>query len=206
MDTIIGADAAKLADLQIDLLQKIRNGQVTLDQLEWFNKLTREERERFYNGMRAIGESRIVTIDRTKPFDPVNLLGLGWTVDEQDERSLALDQVDLAKIQLEHMLKKNETLIRGEKRLRRLKKAGHVRLDAKVFQTLWEDQKLIPESWKEKINGIRYIVFDGTILRYPHGPRCVLYLDWDDGRWRWDYHWLEYGWGVRSPSAVLASI
>ena len=42
MDTIIGADAAKLAGLQIDLLQKIRSGQVTLDHLEWFSKLRKE--------------------------------------------------------------------------------------------------------------------------------------------------------------------
>jgi len=46
MDTKdIGVDAAKLAGLQIDLLQKIRDKQVTVGHLEWFNKLTREERD-----------------------------------------------------------------------------------------------------------------------------------------------------------------
>jgi hypothetical protein len=41
----IDADAAKLAGLQIDLLQKVRQGNVTLDHLEWFlglNKATRD--------------------------------------------------------------------------------------------------------------------------------------------------------------------
>ncbi len=45
MDTI-GADAAKLAGLQIDLLQKLRQQQVTPAHLEWFNNLSREQRDR----------------------------------------------------------------------------------------------------------------------------------------------------------------
>ena len=47
MKNIIGADAAKLAGLQIDTLQKIRNGQITLEHLEWFNKLNKAERDKF---------------------------------------------------------------------------------------------------------------------------------------------------------------
>ena len=207
MSAIIGADAAKLAGLQIDLLQKMRNGQVTQDHLEWFNKLTREERERFCSGAYAISVSRTITVDRAQPFDPVKLLGQGWTIEEQDERALALDKVDLAEVKLEHMLKNNETWIKGEEKLKRLKKAGYIRLDAKVFQKLWENQELIPESWKEKTDGYTtFIFFDGTILRGPRGSRCVLYLDWFGGRWDWDYRWLEGRWSVRDPSAVLASI
>ena len=34
MKEIIGADAAKLAGLQIDLLQKVRSGQISLSQME----------------------------------------------------------------------------------------------------------------------------------------------------------------------------
>lgn len=47
METGIGADAAKLAGLQVDTLQKVRSGQITLIHWEWFNRLTREERDRF---------------------------------------------------------------------------------------------------------------------------------------------------------------
>lgn len=160
------------------------------------------------NGGRIIvGEPRIISIDRTAPFDPVKLLGEGWRVGEQDERSLGLNQVDLARVRLEHMLRKGEERINGEERLKRLKKAGYVRLDAKVFQTLWEDQTLIPESWKKKTNGnITFIFFDGTIFRYPVGGRFILCLYWGDGRWRWSYDWLESDWDVCHPSAVLASI
>ena len=207
MSTIIDADTAKLAGLQIDLLQKVRSGQVTMDHLEWFNNLTKEDRDLFCNGVYAIGESRIILIDRTAPFDPVKLLGQGWTIEEQDERSLALDQVNLAKVRLEHMLKKGEIWIKGEKKLRRLKSANYIRLDAKIFQTLWQNQHLIPEQWKEKTNGnTTFVYFNGTILRNPYGDRYVLDLYWDDGRWDWDYSWLEFDWYVDSPSAVLASI
>ncbi|MCX6731443.1 MAG: hypothetical protein NTX55_00410, partial [Candidatus Parcubacteria bacterium] len=45
MSNIIGADAAKLAGLQIDTLQKVRNGQITFDQWERFNNLSSDDRE-----------------------------------------------------------------------------------------------------------------------------------------------------------------
>ena len=45
MNTIIDADAAKLAGLQIDTLQKVRSGQITLGQWEWFNNLSMDDRE-----------------------------------------------------------------------------------------------------------------------------------------------------------------
>ena len=200
MNTIIGTDAAKLAGLLIDLSQKIRSGQVTLDQLEWFNKLTRKEREQ-------LSVSRIITVDRARPFNPVELLGPGWTIDEQDKWALSLNRIDLANVRLEHMLKENETGITGEERLKRVKKAGHIRLDAKVFQKLWENQKLIPESWKEKTDGYtNFIFFDGTILRNPLGDRCALYFHWDDSRWSSGHVWLEEDRYVDYPSAVITSI
>lgn len=45
MNTIIDADAAKLAGLQIDTLQKVRSGQITLGQWERFNNLSTDDRE-----------------------------------------------------------------------------------------------------------------------------------------------------------------
>jgi hypothetical protein len=75
-----------------------------------------------------------------------------------------------------------------------------------IFLTLWENQHLIPESWKEKVNGnTRYIFFDGTVLRRSDGDRYVLYLYWGDGQWRWHVRWLVYGWDGNRPSAALAS-
>ena len=158
------------------------------------------------NGGRIVGNPRIISIDRTQPFDPAKLLDQGWVIDEQDERSLALGQIDFTNVWLEYMLKEGDIRIKGEERLKRLKKAGHIRLDAKVFQTLWENQELIPESWRGKTNGCTtFIFFDGTILRSPRGGRCVLCLYWGDGQWHWFCPWFEGDWDVGS-SAVLASI
>lgn len=51
MKNIIGADAAKLAGLQIDTLQKVRSGHITLGQWERFNNLSTDDREaRFGDG------------------------------------------------------------------------------------------------------------------------------------------------------------
>ena len=158
-------------------------------------------------GKMIVGEPKIIPIDRTTPFDPVKLLGQGWTIEEQDERSLALTQVNLANVRLEHMLNKGESQITGEERLKRLKESKYVRLDAKVFQTLWEDKSLIPEAWKQKTKGnTAYIFFDGTVLRRPGGARCVLCLGWDGGQWGWGCGWLDGDWFAGYPSAVLASI
>jgi len=54
MDKIIGADAVKLAGLQIDLLQKVRNGQRTFAHLEWFNRATKEDLDKFMSQGRVV--------------------------------------------------------------------------------------------------------------------------------------------------------
>ena len=143
----------------------------------------------------------VISIDRAQPFDLVKFLGEGWAIDEQDEQSLALSEVDFANVRLENMLKKGEVWIKGEEKLERLKKAGYIRLDAKVFQALWENQPLILESWKKVI-----VYFDGTILRGPGGDRYVLCLYWPGGQWRWGVRWLGHDGGGCGPSAVLASV
>lgn len=162
----------------------------------------------------TIGQSHnIVRIDRSQPFNPAAFIGQGWTIwrgpangdgltgqEDQDNRSLALTEIDLTKVQLVTMLKPNETSIKGDEKFKRLKRAKHICLDAKAFQTLWENQDRIPEEWKGK-----YIFFDGTVLRNPDGYRCVLYLYFGGGRWHWNCHWLDNDWYSDSPSAVLAS-
>jgi hypothetical protein len=148
----------------------------------------------------------IVKIDRSNPFDPASFLFNGWKIDEEDERSLALTNMDLSKIRFETCLKKGESYVRGAKRLTRLKIAKRVRLDAKIFQTLWENKELIPESWKEKTNGnTTYIHFDGIVLRDPNGNRDVLYLYFRGGEWHWSFYLLDIAFGAHRPSAVLAS-
>ena len=156
-------------------------------------------------------------IDRTQPFNPSTFIRVGWSIwkgpidgdglegeEAQDERSLVLSEVDLSQVRFETMLKRGETSIRGEAKLMCLKASDNILLDAKVLQTLLENQSLIPERWKEKTNGFTtYIFFDGTELRSSIGDRYVLYLYRYDSGWDWSSSWLGLGWDARSPSAVL---
>lgn len=173
----------------------------------------------------VVSASGIITIDRTTPFDPAKFKGLGkgWTIwkgpasgdglegeEDQDSRSLAIAELDLSKIRLEHMLTEDELksdspYVNGEVKQGRLK--DHIRLDAKILQTFWENKHLIPEVWKKKTNGnITCVFFDGTILRSPDGNRDVLCLYWDYGEWHWNYNWLDNDFNANNPSAVLATL
>jgi hypothetical protein len=140
-------------------------------------------------------------------FNPAKFIGKGWSIimEETDTRSTALTELDLTKVQHVTMLQSGGS-IKGEEKLKRLKSSDYIRLDVDIFLMLWENQHLIPESWKESINeSTRFVYFDGTVLRRSDGDRCVLCLYWGDGRWRWDVVWLGYNWDSNNPSAVLAS-
>lgn len=157
-------------------------------------------------GKVIVGEPKVVAINRR--FNPKKFIGDSWSIlnDERDARSIALTELDLTKVQHVTMLKDGETYINGEEKLGRLKASDYIRLDADIFLTLWENQRLILESWKEKVNGnTRYIFFDGTVLRDSDGYCCVLCLYWYDGAWRWRVRWLGSDWYGSDPSAVLAS-
>jgi hypothetical protein len=42
-----------------------------------------------------------------------------------------------------------------------------------------------------------------TILRNPNGNRNILYLYRnDDGKWNWNYNWLDNDWNSDNPSAL----
>lgn len=167
----------------------------------------------------VVPEPRIFKIDRTQPFDPATFVGVGWTIwrgpidgdglegdEDQDLKSLAFTEVDLAKVSFVTMLKPEGTYINGIERQKRLKEVGHIRLDAKVFQTFWENRELIPEIHKRMPDGnVRYMCFDGTVLRSPGGRRHVLCLYFRDGKWSWHVDSLNDVFDVSNPSVVLAS-
>lgn len=160
------------------------------------------------NGTHQIQKKKdgsLIKIDRSVPFDPKTFIGNGWSIEEQDERAIALTEIDLVCVMFDSTLEKGEKSIKGEDKLNRLKeKTNRIRLDAGIFKTLWENQILIPEKWKEKTNGdTTFIFFDGTVLRRSDGDRSVLYLYWDDGRWHWSGRWLGVDWYANNPSAVL---
>jgi hypothetical protein len=157
------------------------------------------------NGARAIvGEPKVIALQPSTFFNPVEFIGKDWTIEEEDEGSRERTQIDLTAIRLESMLKQGEMRVKGQDKLRRLKDAGYIRLDARWFQFLWENQPLIPARWKLQTDGkTMFIYFDGTILRSPDG-RFTLYLSWIGGRWNWGLRWLNNDWDAVNLSAVLA--
>ncbi len=170
-----------------------------------------EAGEHFTNFLRTVGKtivdrrmSRTIRINRDELFDPVQFMHhRGLEIDERDERSIMLEEIDTADISLVCMLG-DDKVIKGEEHFKRLKEAGHIRLDAKVFQTLWENQHLIPEHWRGTTNEPKHIFFDGTILCNKFG-RYVISLYWDvDERWSWTYCRLDIGgWREEDLSAVI---
>lgn len=144
-------------------------------------------------------------INRIKPFDPKTFIEETWSIESQDEKALALTDIDWSKVTFEHGLEKNESYITGEEKLKRLQKKGTL-LDAAVAQQLYEEdgQKTLKGLYAEK--QIRWIEFAGTVLRYSDGSRCFLYLRRDgDGSWRWNYRWLDFDRYRGDVSPLLAS-
>ncbi len=148
--------------------------------------------------------STVIKIDRTELFDPVKFIQhKGLEIEEQDERSIMLEEIDTSAIALESMLQGN-TVISGNEHMERLKQTGYIRLDARIFQTFWENQDLIPEHWKGTTNYAYHIFFDGTVLRNQNG-RYVICMYWtEDKKWKWTYCRLDIGgWNEKDLSAVF---
>ena len=201
----------------------MKYGELELDQIieATVNKLGGMKGVRcFLSGefeVKRIDKSNVISIDRSTPFDPSRFIGKGWTIwkgpadgdglsgkEDQDERSLALTEIDLCKIRLETMLKRREHSIGGEEKIKRLISAGHIRLDARIFETLWRNQLHISERFKKETDdSITHLCFDGTILRSPASERCVLFFFFHCG-WYWRYRGLNLSWYTHAPSLVLA--
>lgn len=176
------------------------------------------------NGAKVlIGKIETIPIDRATPFNPAEFIGAGWSIwkgpaegsgllceEEQDKRSLALTALDVTRLRLETTLKREETSIVGEEKLKRLTAmADTIRLDAGIFQTFWRNQHLIPERFKVKTNGDTTCIFcDGTVLRSPSGRRFVLFFYWNDGsrEWRWHYDRFDSHFSASCPSAVSPQV
>ena len=212
MKTIGNLPGERLAGLWADLAHKVQKGKISLDEIALFN----QRKNPFGVG---VGKANVIAIDRTKPFNPTESIGNGWSFwlgpadgnglegkPEQDDCSLALTEVDLSEILLEAHLKSRETSITGEERLRRLIAADRIRLDLGVFKTLWDNKEMIPASFSGRTNNnATCVFFDGQTLRSPDGQRFTLFLSLSGGgAWRWGVRWLGHDRFVSGPSAVLA--
>lgn len=144
-------------------------------------------------------------IDRTKPFDPKTFIGSGWDIVEEDETALKLTEIDFSKVRFESGLKKGESVITGEEKLKRLKRLG-IRHDAKVGETLYEEQGQATLGFLYDTYGITWMELAGTVLRNSYGDRYFLYLYRNvDGSWSWDCYWLDVHRYAGNVSPVSAS-
>lgn len=147
----------------------------------------------------------------TTSFDPITFIGEEWKIipEDQDEKSVALEEVDFTKVKSVSCLNEGESSIKGEEKLRRLKESSNIRLGATVFMALWNDYQangrnsILERLYKEEIIG-NYIDFFGTILLDPDGNHNVLYLyRHDNGEWHRNVNWLGFDWDFGVLSAVL---
>ena len=193
------------------LVENLDLDAIDLTELDLIIQNSYEAGEHFTHFLKTTGQSivdrrtsRTIKINRHRLFDPVQFVhDQALEIEEQDERSVMLKEIDPYAIALESMLR-DETVISGEEHLKRLNQTGYIRLDARVFQTLWENQRHIPEHWKGAMGTPQYIFFDGTVLSNPLG-RYVMCMYWaEDQRWRWTYCRTNVGgWKSEDRSAVL---
>jgi hypothetical protein len=175
---------------------------IGLKKLDFIVQNGREAGEQFTNFIRIIEKlivekrrSTTAKADRTEFFDPVQFMHHhGLEIEGEDERSVMLEDVDSSAIAPESMLQ-DEAIINGAEHVKPLKHIGHIRLDAILFKTLWENQHLIPEHWKGTTDDPKYIFFDGTVFKNKHG-RYVICMYWDrNEKWKWTYCRLGLGGG-----------
>ena len=161
-----------------------------------------------------INNPSVITIERYESFKPQDLLGEGWRIVWQDDRSLAITELDLSNVVFDSFVGSKEPwiYIRGYARSKRLEEAScnYIPLDAEIFQTLWENPYLIPDSWKsmdgkDDENGRTiYIFFNGTILQDENGAKCILALCWNQNKgWFFRTRYINDIWCSYHLSALL---
>lgn len=165
--------------------------------------------------------SMVVTIDRSKPFNPTEFIGEGWSIWrgpadggglegelEQDNRSLAMTEIDLFKIIFfGDDLRSFEAKRTGEERLKHLAGTNLIKLDLGILQSFLDNENRVAVAFNKRDNNngeVVFYFFDGQTLRNPDGERCTLYLCWNNGEWIWNYDRLSSERRTNSPSVVLA--
>ncbi len=155
-------------------------------------------------------------------FNPSTFVGNGWAIwkgpakgdglkgdEEQDQRSLALKEVDFRGMTKEANfltgLEGKETVVTGEvKRARLIAKA--IQADARIGQALFEEEGQKTLRWLFETLGITWFELLGTTLRGSGGGRCALYLyRQGGGSWGWHCYWLGNFRDARNPALSLAS-
>lgn len=147
----------------------------------------------------------IIKIDRSSPFDVRKFFGEEYVIWREDHRSVKKKMIDLTKVFFVSTLMSDEESISGEEKLKRLIEQGYIRLDAKILQTFFENQEMIPSLWRPKEGSRRYVFFDGTILENENeGGLFTPYLTClGNEPWEYSFNWVGNMHTVELPSIVL---
>ncbi|MBI5139906.1 MAG: hypothetical protein HZA94_00425 [Candidatus Vogelbacteria bacterium] len=162
--------------------------------------------------------STIFHINRSTIFDPVSLLGAGsgfWKGSkngngrrgalEQNPRSLALTEIDLATVQFKSYLLEGDDHITGEKRFLGIKASKtDIPFDAQTGQSLYEEEGQKSLRWFYDNRGITWFECFGQTLRGSSGSRYSLVLC-RLGAGSWDRHcnYLGFDRYASHPAAVV---
>lgn len=141
----------------------------------------------------------LVSIDRSKPFDPCVFFDEpGWKTVEQDDRAVALVEFNV-NIRPSPVQGWTES-IGGEDRLQRIRAMRRrIPMDARLLEVLWSDLWSLPSWWgnMDRDGMARTFTLDGTILLSPDGRRCVLSLSYSPiGGWRRGCEYLDTEFGT----------
>lgn len=116
---------------------------------------------------------------------PANAKGLSG-VEEQDERSLRIEELDFSRIALRACESKQG--VTREMWVRQLKGEGLILPDAKILEAIFTNLDLIPVEWQERAKGqTRFIFFEGTAIRTRDGNRGPMFIyfsqPWHENAW-----------------------
>jgi hypothetical protein len=152
------------------------------------------------NGARAIvGGPMIIKIDRNTPFNVEEYPGnSGWSIVEQDQRSLSITEIDLMKVD-SVPIPGFRAAVDGPTALAQLKKRGIVRWDAGIGQALMNEKDQHSLEWLLNEKGIGVIPLYGTVVSKGKS-NCFLaleraYEDEEENRkdqWEWRYCWFDH--------------
>jgi len=201
--------AGRLGLVMDVLAEQVDLDVIGLKKLDFIIQNGKEAGEQFTHFLRII-EKLIVEKRKSatsgtngpETFNPVQfMLHQDLEIEGEDERPVIIEESNPSGV-ISEVLVQNEKGNINEEHIKQLRRTGHIRLDAMLFKTLWENQHLIPEHWKGTADNPKYIFFDGTVFRNKH-ERYVICLYWDKNeKWRWTYCRLSLGNGCPEDLSV----
>jgi len=218
MEVGIGADAAKLAGLQVDTLQKVRSGQITLCHWEWFNRLTKEERDWFAGSVTVDDRFFLMDIFRfTVPSDYDHSIQLTNFSNKNRKKFYfyndAITDKNFAKATNQlipgHTYEakvfgiKSGKVVSSPDCLAFLKAQKAILVGAQGISVVWQQAKdNFPKGKRMVSFDEKDVLWQGSVG--DHGVPYV--LRYSDGDWGFDLGSFELDWGVDSRLLCLRDV